>query len=86
MILSVGAVYDRSRLAISISGEIPLLVRRGGRDIKKMTRSLLIGADGVVTQETTSTSDHPVCAAAEASRFFLSGAATPPHEEGNLAH
>jgi len=29
-------------------GEIPLLVRRGGRDIKKMLRSLLNGADGVV--------------------------------------
>jgi len=31
-------------------GASPLLVRRGGRDIKKMSRSLLyIGADGVVT-------------------------------------
>jgi len=28
-------------------------------------------------------SDHPVCAASEASRLFLIGAATPPHEEGN---
>jgi hypothetical protein len=27
---------------------IPLLVRRGGRDIKKMPRSLLVEADGVV--------------------------------------
>jgi hypothetical protein len=27
-------------------------------------------------------SDHPVCAAAEASRYFLTGAATPPLEEG----
>jgi hypothetical protein len=28
-------------------------------------------------------SDHPVCAASEASRLFLTGAATPPHEEGD---
>jgi hypothetical protein len=27
-------------------------------------------------------SDHPICAASEASRHFLNGAATPPHEEG----
>src|SRR5262245_2783523 len=27
-------------------------------------------------------SDHPVRAASEASRHFLNGAATPPHEEG----
>src|SRR6185295_4594483 len=30
--------------------------------------------------------DHPVCAASVASRHFLDGAATPPHEEGNLAN
>ena len=30
---------------------IPLLVRRGGRDIKKMLRSLLNGADGVVAHK-----------------------------------
>src|SRR5262249_15978754 len=29
-------------------GRSPLLVRRGGRDSKKMPRSLLVGADGVV--------------------------------------
>ena len=28
---------------------------------------------------------HPVCAASEASRHFLNGAATPPHEEGTFA-
>src|SRR5437016_14206151 len=32
--------------------------------------------------ETFFVSDHPVCAAAVASRHFLIGAATPPHEEG----
>jgi hypothetical protein len=30
------------------SRDIPLLVRRGGRDTKKMPRSIRIGADGVV--------------------------------------
>ena len=33
----------------------------------------------------TTAIDHPVCAASEASRLFFRGAATPPHEEGNLA-
>jgi hypothetical protein len=44
---------------------IPLLVRRGGRDIKKMLRSLLIkGADGVVAHtETLLVRDHPGCGA-----------------------
>src|SRR5215470_15007970 len=28
--------------------------------------------------------DHPGCAASVASRLFLTGAATPPHEEGNV--
>jgi hypothetical protein len=58
---------------------IPLLVRRGGRDIKKMMRSLLIGADGgrsprkpgraqpsrkiVAHTETLLESDHPGCGA-----------------------
>ena len=35
---------------------------------------------------TVSVPDHPVCAASDASRLFLTGAATPPHEEGNLAY
>ena len=61
----------------------PLLVRRGGRDIKKMPRSHLVGADGVVAHtETPLVSDHPGCAASVASHLFLTGAATPPHEEG----
>ncbi len=29
-------------------------------------------------------SNHPVCAALVASQHFLTGAATPPHEEGNM--
>jgi hypothetical protein len=71
---------------------IPLLVRRGGRDIKKMLRSHLDGADGVVTHrqrfgmrfETRLVSDHHVCAASVASQHLFTGAATPPHEEGNM--
>ena len=54
-------------------------MRRGGRDIKKMPRSLLVGADGgrsprkpdraqpstkvVADTETLLVSDHPVCGA-----------------------
>src|SRR5262245_58160282 len=38
------SVTDASRA--ELGSAIPLLTRRGGRDIKKMTRSLLIGADG----------------------------------------
>ena len=42
----------------------PLLVRRGGRDIKKTPRSLLVGADGVVAHEPVfGVSDRPVCGA-----------------------
>src|SRR5262245_24455142 len=42
----------------------PLLMRRGGRDIKKMPRSLLVGADGVVAHTGMClVSDHPICGA-----------------------
>jgi len=61
-------------------GDIPLLVRRGGRDIKKNgAKPLYFGADGVVAHKPRCVvSDHPVCAASVASRYFLTGAATPP--------
>src|SRR5262252_5510807 len=72
-------------------GDIPLLVRRGGRDIKKngakplhLERtgwSLTSHVAGFISR-TCPVSDHPVCAASVASRLFLTGAATPPHEEG----
>src|SRR4029450_12977054 len=56
----------------------PLLVRRVAATSRKMTRSHLVGADGVVDYtETCLVSDHPVCAF---------GAATPPHEDWNLPH
>jgi hypothetical protein len=57
--------------------------RRGGRAIKRMLRSLhLIGADGVVSSEECSTTDHPVCAASEGGLFLM---AQPPllSKEGN---
>ena len=44
-----------------------------------------IGADGVVAHKPRfGVSNHPVCAATVASRHFVTGAATPPHEEGNI--
>src|SRR5262245_26957580 len=63
---------------------IPLLVRRGGRDIKKMLRSLLRWSGrGGGSYRRVFLSHHPVCADAVAARLFLTGAATLPHEEGN---
>src|SRR5689334_13535008 len=47
-----------------VAKRIPLFVMRGGRDIKKMPRSHLDGADGVVAHtEACLVSDHPVCGA-----------------------
>ena len=44
------------------------------------------GADGVVVQDQTgiflNLNHHPVCAASDASHFLLTGAATPPGQEG----
>jgi hypothetical protein len=68
---------------------IPSFVRRGGRDINKdaakpplmertgwsLTRKAFLQG-GLV-------SNHPVCAAREASRHFFTGAATPPYEGGD---
>jgi len=67
--------------------DIPLLVRRGGRDIKKnFAKPPCLERTGWSLTETVWVSDHPVCAAAEAAQHFLTGAATPPLEEGNIAH
>jgi hypothetical protein len=42
----------------------PLLVRRGGRDIKKMSRSLLLWSErGGRSHRNVVVSDHPVCGA-----------------------
>jgi len=64
----------------------PLLTRRGGRDIKKnVAKPPLLERTGWSLTETVCVSDHPVCAASEASLLFVTGAATPPHEEGTVA-
>ena len=64
--------------------DIPLLVRRGGRDIKKnAAKPLYLERTGwSITSQVYVVSDHPVCAVLVASQHFLTGAATPPHEEG----
>jgi len=61
----------------------------GGVDAtsRGISRSSFDGADGVVVQEMFSNlSHHPVCAALDASHLFLTGAATPPGQEGLSAH
>src|SRR2546422_3264934 len=59
--------------------------RRGGvaAPSKNAAKPPYEGADGVVSSGSSSRSnvyhnDHPVCAASEASRLFINGAATPP--------
>jgi hypothetical protein len=57
------------------------------RHQEKCREATLVGADGVVAHtETWVASDHPGCAASVASQHFITGAATPPHEEGINAH
>src|SRR5215471_1840923 len=67
----------------------------GGVDAtsRRSREASFIGADGVVRNGTFSMEgipkhfvnpDHPVCAAAVASRLFLDGAATPPVSGGEL--
>ena len=63
---------------------IPSSTRRGGRDINKMPRSLLSGADGVVgTARLLGISDHPVCRSKVAAQHFFDAAATPPRGGGD---
>jgi len=56
----------------------------GGVDAssRRCREASLLERTGWSITETASAPDHPVCAAAEASRLFVTGAATPPHEEG----
>jgi hypothetical protein len=69
---------------------IPLLVRRGGGDIKKMGEATFKERTGRSLTTSCSelrlarglVSDLPACAVKEASLHFLTGAGTPPHEEG----
>ena len=56
------------------------------RHQEKYREASFDGADGVVVQFPTETflnlNHHPVCAASDASHFLLTGAATPPGQEG----
>ena len=60
----------------------------GGVDAtsEKYREASFDGADGVVVQDQTemflNLNHHPVCAASDASHFLLTGAATPPGQEG----
>jgi len=72
--------------------DIPLLVRRGGRDLKKRYRSEMERTGWSITRNVSQwhsemwrVSDLPVCAVSVASRLFIDRAATPPLEEGNLS-
>ena len=75
-----GAVAETQSSAI-----FPSSPRRGGRDLKKISRSLLFGADGVVIKfrrillrlNTT-----PSARAKDASQRFFDRAATPPRRGG----
>src|SRR5215831_17516207 len=75
-----GAVAETQRSAI-----FPSSARRGGRDINKISRSLLFGADGVVIKFhriLLSLNTTPSARAKDASRLFLDRAATPPRRGG----
>src|SRR5881227_4452137 len=71
-------------------GVFPSLPRRGGRAIKKWSRSEKARTGWSLASHVSEcvlkhlrVSDHPVCGASVASRLFSDAAATPPHEEGN---
>ena len=65
----------------------PLLARRGGRDFKRNIAKLpLMERTGwwfrIKRKCCLNLNHHPVCAASDASHFLLTGAATPPGQEG----
>src|SRR5881397_517291 len=80
-------------LDIAWAGQSPPREEGWTRHQEKCREASPDGADGVVACEpcvakhsaTFGDIDHPVCAAAEASRHFVNGAATPPHEEGTAS-
>src|SRR5262249_4038865 len=66
----------------------PSSPRRGGRDINKISRSLLYGGDGVVIKFhgiLLSLNTTPSARAKDASRRFLDRAATPPRRGGETS-
>jgi hypothetical protein len=69
---------NRARQIWSESG-FPSSLRRGGRDINK---TLEVAGGVVVHTETFIPIHHPVCAASDASRHLIHGAATPPQRGG----
>src|SRR5215468_3090771 len=67
----------------------PSSPRRGVRDINKLSRSLLYGADGVVSkfrQNLMVFTHHPVCAAKDAAQLFLIAQTPLLGEEGKGAY
>ena len=85
MIVSPCKSNPPARLEAAPASRLPLLVRRGGRDIKKISRSSFDGADGVVVQLQEISSiliHHPVPGHMVATRLFLSARDTPPGQEG----
>src|SRR5215470_12613565 len=75
-----GAVAQKQRHAI-----FPSSPRRGGRDLNKISRSFLCGADGVVIKFhriLLSLNTTPAARAKDASRPYLDRAATPPRGGG----
>ena len=80
----VGAVIDGvDELAVGLSGrQSPPREEGWTRHQENAAKPPLLERTGWSLTETVSVDDHPVCAASEASRLFLTGAATPPHEEG----
>src|SRR5881409_2710770 len=62
----------------------PSSQRRGGRDLNKISRSLLISERTGWSDRRNhlGRTDHPVCAASVASQHLLDGASTPPLRGG----
>src|SRR6266436_5948034 len=70
----------------------PSLQRRGGRAIKKWSRSEKARTGWSLASDVSEcvlkhlrVSDHPVCGASVASRLFINAAATPPLQGGECA-
>src|SRR5213593_1104962 len=62
----------------------PSLKRRGGCAIKKISRSNLSSLGEILRPEEFRRTDHPVCGASEASRYFIDAADTPPFQGGEF--
>jgi hypothetical protein len=79
-----GGGFDESRMRA-----LPSSPRRGGCAIKKMSRSILSRADGVVINHENNMLDldhHPVRSIKVASQHFSDVATTPPRGGGECSH